>query len=149
MKCTNCGKNTATCHYRSDINGKVTEQHLCSECAEKLYGKEDLFSGFDSMFDDFFTPFEGFFGRGRSLFSGLDRLMTPTLLMPRITLIQQGAENKAETEESTAEEKADPELARRREINALREQMKSAAEAEDYEKAAELRDKLHELEKTA
>ena len=40
----------------------------------------------------------------------------------------------------------DPELARRRERNELREQMRAAAEAEDYEKAARLRDRLKALE---
>ena len=49
---------------------------------------------------------------------------------------------------SKCEEKAevDPEIAKRREINALRHQMKMAARAEDFEKAAELRDKIRSLE---
>ena len=36
MKCENCGKNEVTFVYQSNINGKITEKHLCSECAEKL-----------------------------------------------------------------------------------------------------------------
>ena len=36
MKCENCGKNEVTFVYQSNINGKVSEKHLCSECAEKL-----------------------------------------------------------------------------------------------------------------
>mgnify|MGYP000778584824 CR=1 FL=1 len=36
MKCENCGKNEVTFIYQSNINGQVTEKHLCSECAEKL-----------------------------------------------------------------------------------------------------------------
>ena len=41
---------------------------------------------------------------------------------------------------------ADPEIVKRREINAIRHQMKMAAEAEDFEKAAELRDKIRGME---
>lgn len=36
MKCENCGKNEVTFIYQSNVNGQVTEKHLCSECAEKL-----------------------------------------------------------------------------------------------------------------
>ena len=35
MLCKSCNKNQATIHYKSNINGKVVEKYLCSECAEK------------------------------------------------------------------------------------------------------------------
>ena len=35
MLCDNCKKNTATTHIRSVVNGKTTEKHLCAECAAK------------------------------------------------------------------------------------------------------------------
>jgi protein-arginine kinase activator protein McsA len=41
----------------------------------------------------------------------------------------------------------DAELSRRRELNALREQLNNAVKAEEYERAAELRDQIRELEK--
>ena len=41
---------------------------------------------------------------------------------------------------------ADPEMSRRRRINALRHQMHAAADREDYETAARLRDELRQLE---
>lgn len=34
MKCEKCNKNDATTHYTQNINGQVTEMHLCGECAE-------------------------------------------------------------------------------------------------------------------
>jgi excinuclease UvrABC helicase subunit UvrB len=40
----------------------------------------------------------------------------------------------------------DAEMQKRREINAIREQMRIAAENEDFEKAAELRDKIKKME---
>ena len=42
MKCERCGKNEATFYYKSSINGKVTELHLCPECAEALGYTESL-----------------------------------------------------------------------------------------------------------
>ncbi len=35
MKCENCGKNEVSFVYRSSINGKTEEHHLCQACAEK------------------------------------------------------------------------------------------------------------------
>ncbi len=75
MKCTNCGMNNASYHYRYNINGKVTEAHLCPDCAAKMEGKIDgfdfneAFDSFDRIFDDmwsgFFTrPLFGSFGFG-------------------------------------------------------------------------------------
>ena len=36
MRCDGCGKNEATFYYKSNINGKVTQIHLCPQCAEEL-----------------------------------------------------------------------------------------------------------------
>lgn len=35
MKCTNCKNNEAVVYIKKNINGKVTEEALCSECAKK------------------------------------------------------------------------------------------------------------------
>ncbi len=37
MLCQVCNKNIATIHYKSSVNGSVTEKYLCNDCAEK-YG---------------------------------------------------------------------------------------------------------------
>ena len=60
MKCERCGKNEATFYFKSNINGKITEQHLCADCAGKLGYTERLRPR--SLFDDdFFTrPFRLF-----------------------------------------------------------------------------------------
>ena len=89
MKCENCGKNEVTFIYQSNINGKVTEKHLCSECAEKLgytqkiaarnrsmmqsfFGGSLLGNGF---FDDFFSPMPSLMGRSGSTGGPLRRLL--------------------------------------------------------------------------
>ena len=77
MKCEHCGKNEVSFVYQSNINGKVSEKHLCGECAEQMgYTRhiasrsrrmmQDLMSdGFfgRSLFDDFFTPMPSLLGR--------------------------------------------------------------------------------------
>ena len=42
MLCQSCGKNTATTHVKTIINGALSEYALCPECAKKL-GYADLF----------------------------------------------------------------------------------------------------------
>ena len=70
MKCEHCGKNEVTFVYQSNINGKVTEKHLCGECARELgysqriaapnqnmmqhFFGDSFFGG--SLLDDFFAP---------------------------------------------------------------------------------------------
>jgi len=48
MKCSNCGKNNATINFNQNINGEITNLHLCEECAHKL--------GIFNSFDDIFSP---------------------------------------------------------------------------------------------
>lgn len=78
MKCERCGKNEATFYYKSSINGKVTELHLCPECAEALGYTESLRSTWRrplSLFDDDF--FSRPFGLLEPLFDGFGtRLLT-------------------------------------------------------------------------
>lgn len=154
MKCTNCGENNACYHYKYNINGKITEAHLCPDCARKMEGTgelkelndafaefDNMFTGFDRMMDNIWGG--SFFGRGLSPFSSFG---IPSMTMPRIRIgiPAEKAQEKAETK--TQNPAVDPELSKKREINALREQMKAAAENEDYEKAAEIRDKIKKLE---
>ena len=167
--CENCGKNEATFHYTSNINGNVTEKHLCSECAARLGYRDNMFFDTDRVFENMLA---GFFGRRRAFspfgsFGGFGGfgfgLPTMTMALPRFALprveiiIDDGSgsregendscscgEKCADAPEKT-EQAADPEAAKRRELNALNEQMKKYAEAEEFEKAAEIRDQIKKL----
>lgn len=58
MLCQACGKKTATTHIKTVINGKLTEYHLCSDCAQqKGYG--DLFSNWGMDFSNLLGGFIG------------------------------------------------------------------------------------------
>ena len=145
-KCDNCGKNTVNFYYRTNINGKVTERHLCQECAEKLGAEQEFARETAGMLDSFWGETESFFPGTRRMFSPFEGFgfAIPALIMPQIRFIAGGDEaEKAPGKEKAA---ADPEMEKRRQVNMLRTQMSEAADAEDFEKAAELRDKIRALE---
>lgn len=48
MKCSRCGKNNANISYEQNINGEITNLHLCENCAKDL--------GIFNSFDDIFSP---------------------------------------------------------------------------------------------
>lgn len=145
MKCQNCGNNNATFHYRANINGHRTEQHFCAECAENAGYRMDNFFG-RSMFDPVFPGFSGglFAPMSHSFFPSFDRFMTPVMTFPRVELV---VKDDKETRREKVPVKMDAEMSRRRELNALKEQLNTAVRAEQYEKAAELRDRIREFEK--
>ena len=137
MKCTHCGNHEANCHYTMNVNGHVTEHHLCARCAGEMGIEQDIFGDFETMFDGMFR---GFFPTlGRSVFA------MPRMSMPTLEIRLNGCGN--DTCE-TAQEKpaADPEMAKKRELNVLRRQMKRAAAEENFEEAAKLRDQIRSLE---
>ena len=145
------------------MNGKVTEAHLCPECAAKLQPEKEFAAKRQELFGDFFRddffggkglldgffnrdPFEAFFGGslfGRSPFAALGAPMIEI----RFPDAGKAAPEPEQKPESGERPQIDPELSKKREMNALREQMRAAAENEDYERAAELRDKLRAMEK--
>ena len=151
MKCDNCGSEEVNFHYTANINGKVTEKHLCSECAAKLGYANDLFFDTDSIFENMLS---GFFGR-RSLLRpwggfgfGLPAMTLPRLALPRVEIrLDDGSctECGEHAEEKAEQPAADTEDARRRELNALNEQMRKYAEEEEFEKAAEIRDRIRKM----
>ena len=57
MKCERCGQREATFYYQSNINGKVTQVHLCPECAAELGYTRGMSNSFRSFRRSFFDPF--------------------------------------------------------------------------------------------
>lgn len=157
MKCSNCGKNEVSFYYTSNINGQVTKTALCAECAEKLGYTDNIgnmFARSERMMSDMM---DGFFGRSLSPFRSMSLFAPEIFGLPGYEQRQEKAgqnetgscscgkncECEAPEQNSPA---VDSELSKRREINALRHQMHLAARREDYEKAAELRDRISKLE---
>ncbi len=58
MMCQNCGSRTATTHIKQLINGELKERHLCAECAAKL-GYGNIFAGYGLNLGNFIGSFLG------------------------------------------------------------------------------------------
>ena len=154
MKCENCGKNEVTFVYRSNINGNVTEKHLCSECAEKLGYSQKIaarsqrmmqnFFG-NSFFDDFFSPMPSLMGRmTRMLEDPFDDFFAD---MPALGAApaQQETQGQQKQDDLVGKEEQGR-FAYMRQMNALKMEMKKAVRQENFERAAELRDQIRALE---
>ena len=143
MKCENCGREEVHFHYTSNINGNITEKHLCAECAGKLgyagRGPEQPEQTFEEIFAELF----GFYPNKR-MFSGYG-LVVPTFIIP--TVVMPVSTNEPETDGGKdVKSVVDEAMKKRRELNVLREKMRQAVESEDFEQAAELRDAVKALE---
>jgi protein arginine kinase activator len=165
MKCHNCGKEEVFLRLTSNINGHITEKHLCAECAEKLGYSAQTLNRPELSVEDIISELFG--GRpNKRMLSGYG-LVLPTFVIPTMGMMVTDAgynEEASESDMATMASRAaavpqaasvrtpterpviDAEMQKRREINILREQMKKAAASEDYEKAAALRDTIKTLE---
>lgn len=152
MKCENCGKNEVTFVYRSNINGTVTEKHLCSECAEKLGYSQRIMANSQRMMENFFGGnfLQDFFSPMPSLLGGMDRFFGEDLFDDFFAQMPALGASAAEPAEEKKEELVDKEeqsrFSRMRQLNALRMELRKAVHQENFEHAAELRDQIHALE---
>lgn len=143
MKCQHCGKNEATVYYRSTVNGRTTEVHLCPQCAQ-AEGYDQMMRPMRSMglFDD------PFFTRPFSWFDGLtSRLLTE---FPAPVALEEAPQERAEQPADQpsgglVDNKQQEELRSRRRRNELEQRLKTAIETENYEEAARVRDELRTL----
>lgn len=159
MLCDECGKNEASVHVTSIINGNKTERHLCEECARKnqsflnsSFSMENLFS---SMLNNAFNTatylpskgcskcgmtYDEFRNTGK--FGCSDCIDTfKQRLMPVVRNIQG-----YDTHAGKIPKRAGGSYRVQKDIEKLKLQLKQAVEKEEYEKAAQLRDKIKEME---
>lgn len=134
MLCDKCKQREANIHVSRNINGTMYEQNLCSECAGI---PEDIFSTFGSF--------------GKMGGDGLDRLMSDLKEMSVIGA--PAAARRINMQESDFEAMglklpdAAPAQPAVCELDALRDQLDCAVKAQEFERAAELRDKIYFMEK--
>lgn len=166
MLCQACQKKTATTHIKQIVNGELTERHLCPECAAKM-GYGNLFGGLGLNLGDLIGSF---LGEPQSQSSGVQPLTPETRckccgstfsdiartgkvgcaecyqtfrerLMPSIQRIHGNTRHVGKVP-ATASAKA--QLTAR--LEKAREDLAKAIEAQEFEKAAQLRDAIRELE---
>ncbi len=163
MKCQSCGEREANVHLTRIINDRKQELHLCSECAEKTgqlnfsgdpFSFKQLLSGIlkPEMLDAKTAPAaekacsscglsyqkfveSGLFGCGDCYDNFSDQVEYI------LRKVQGGNKHQGKTPREHSEESGIP--AR---IAELRSEMEEAVEIEDFERAAELRDQIEELE---
>ena len=148
MKCENCGRNEANFVYRSSINGRTEEHHLCQACAEKLGYTRSFFDQRPSVMDSFFG--------NNSFFSSMPSLMGRMLENPFDDFFDEmpaiGAVPVQEVQKERKDNLLSCEEQRRfsylRQMNALKHAQKKAIHEEDFERAAQLRDEIRKLEET-
>ena len=147
MRCDRCGKNEATFYYKSNINGKVTQVHLCPQCAEEL-GYTDSFRSAGMTGGLFGDLFSRPFGMLEPFFSGLGSRMLTEFPEP-VDVLGQAREStpaQEDTGDLLPRDEQDA-LTRQRKRNALQTQLNLAGQEERFEEAAKLRDELKALEK--
>ena len=164
MKCENCGKNEVSFVYKSNINGKIEEKHLCRECAEQLgYTRklQESCSGFQNLFRSSFaemlSPMRALAGVnsdpffGDSFFGGSllgDRFFDDFFSMPALGGGEANSSAATETrKDNLVSDEEQKKISRERELNALRSEMQQAIASENFERAAQLRDQIHAKEK--
>jgi len=164
MLCQKCKKNEATVHIRQTVNGVKTELMLCSECADKenkyAFFGEDLFSGFfsDSILgvrrSEEQKKCDGCGMTRRELASSgragcakcyevfaaeLDKIIYGIHGNARHT----GALPGGHAEHMEKQKRLDN---LKKEIESLKKEQQQAVSEQNYEKAAELRDRIRALE---
>lgn len=170
MLCEKCNKNEATFFYHENVNGNEKNYRLCAECA-KSFEKETHFEDIDSVFGDIAYPFKSidklwsdFFGESgvkpqireekkcscgmtlRELSSG-GMVGCPECYE---TFGRELEESIKRIHGKAAHEGRTPmkyraKLDIRRKIEALEKEQAEAIKAENYERAAEIRDMLKDM----
>lgn len=162
MLCQNCGKYEATTHLKRIVNGEAAEAHLCTGCAKAL-GYTDVFTGFPDSFSDLLGSFfgepsigalssrtvrcekcgntfndivnSGKIGCNDCYTTFFDKLL-PSLHRIHGKTHHEGKSPKVFSENPKTAENI---------IETLENELKTAIENQEFEKAAELRDKIKEL----
>lgn len=168
MICQACGKKTATTHIKTIVNGKLTEYHLCSDCAkEKGYG--NLFSSWNL---DFGNMLGGLIGGSRqtakvqrcekcgSSFAEISKTgklgcaecykTFRSQLVPVIQRVHGTTKHKGKVPGSSALRITDTNNqmmpVKESPVEEKKRLLQKAIEAQDFEQAAVLRDEIKEME---
>lgn len=158
MMCEKCGKNPATTHLKTVLNGVVHENHLCSYCAANEgygnIGTLSLTNMLASMFGESVSrgkpiskrceccgaSFSDIAQSGRvgcsECYTTFRNELIPSLNRLHGKAIHIGNTPSSEKAEETPEEK----------IKNLKNKLSEAIAAEEFENAAKLRDEIRKLE---
>lgn len=170
MLCEKCSKNEASFHFRENINGVVKEMHLCPKCAAELgydsiigstfnpFGAMNI--GVQNLLGSLFsqelpqspeaeehkcgfcgTTFEQF---AQSAMAGCANCYREFYddMLPYIQRIHGKTRHVGKIPATAGKQ-----LKLQRELSELKKQLNDAVAAQEYEKAAQFRDQIKEIEK--
>lgn len=159
MLCERCKENSATIHYQQIVNGEKKEYYLCEKCAEEIQGGLSFDTMFKGILDSFINmgvvsgtksgllcssckmSFDEFKESGKlgcaNCYKDFKSYFAPILKNIQGSTRHMGKIPK----------KAGAELYTKRKIENMKAELKKAVEKEEYEKAANLRDKIKDLER--
>ncbi len=163
MLCEHCKQNQATTHIRQVINGKSKEYLLCGECASKL-GVTGMINPFAMSIGDMLGSMFGqmdstqgelpderrckgcgatFSDIRSSGMAGCAECYTTFFgeFVPSLQRIHGQTEHTGKVPAS-----AGPKYRMMREIKTLQNELKTAVEGQDFERASVLRDRIRELQ---
>lgn len=168
MLCQMCGQHPATTHIKTIVNGKLTQAHLCADCAKKQ-GYGNLFADWGSGFGSLLSGFMGSAAPARQVtrcpgcgasFEDITRSgkigcaecyhTFRGQLLPIIQRIHGTAQHKGKVPGSSALRVTDPNnkivAVEETPLEEKKRLLKQAIETQDFERAAILRDEIKELE---
>lgn len=170
MLCENCKKNEATIHITKIVNGVKREANLCEKCAREKQGLE-----FNSDFLDVGAPFTfqnilsgivDYISQANNIDNNAEPVCPncgttysefkktgllgcsqcyknfKQTVMPIINRVQLSSEHKGKIPKKLGKD-----IIEKKRIVTLKEELQKAIAAEEYEKAAEIRDKIKELQR--
>lgn len=160
MLCQSCEKRQATTHIKTILNGELKEYNLCSECAQK-HGYGSFFGNIGFDLDKLFGSFMEGIGPTKtrkrcqccgSSFEDIARSgkvgcaecydVFYEELLPSVQRIHGRTSHTGKLAHS-----AGTEVKVKNELAKLRSELEKAIKSQEFEKAAELRDRIRELEK--
>ena len=168
MICQKCGIKTAIVHYTNTINGNKTEVHLCEDCAKLrenslISGISDIMSGFFGiklqpqqenstvLKCDFCGSTQNDISKNGKAGCGNCYKIFGEYLTPIIRRVH-GTDTHTGKRPLNFEKPAEPQEAEIKpadpiqdKLAELEEEMKCAIAAEDYERAAKIRDEIKKL----
>jgi len=158
LKCENCNEREATVHYTEIENNEKKEIHLCEECYRQKFMPVHKLANFTEILQSFL---QGSFPEGATTagaicptcgismaeFRASGRLGCPNdyrvfaeALKPLLEKIQHDAGHVGKVPRH-----AGAKLKRKNQLIQLRRELERAVQREEYETAAELRDRIRQL----
>lgn len=169
MKCQKCNERQANTHIKQVINGEFKEYDLCSDCAKEL-GYTNIFGDFNSDFvNDFSSLLGGFFSNALPARSQATRCevcgtsyaditrngmigcskcyeIFAEQLMPTIRRVHGNTTHCGKHSKFAKTQIKEEPLNKSNLVDELKEQLETAIKNQEFEKAAQLRDKIKEME---